>query len=121
LAAGFASVWSFGHQIGGDGGEHLGVEPAPSFLLAGGDAGDGLAVVISGVARAGKANSLQRHLGREGGLRHEGANQVVSDEVHLDFFVDHGLGFAAKQVHVEGGFDVIPIEFDVPALAIERG
>jgi hypothetical protein len=29
--------------------------------------------------------------------------------VHLDFFVDHGWGFATEQVHVEDGFDVIPL------------
>jgi hypothetical protein len=31
LAAGFASVRSFGNRSGGDGGEHLGVEIAPSL------------------------------------------------------------------------------------------
>jgi hypothetical protein len=121
LAAGFASVRSFGNWSGGDGGEHLEVEIAPSLEVAGGDFGDGLAIVISGVAGAGEADTLQRYVCREGGLTHEGANQVVSDEMHLDFFVDHGWGFAAEHVHVEDGFDVIPIEFDVPASAIERG
>src|SRR5450631_2598118 len=102
LATGFASVRSFGNRSGGDGGEQLEVEIAPSLEMAGGDFGDGLAILI-------------------GGLAHEGPNQVVSDEVHLDFFVDHGWGFAAEHVHLEYGFNVIPIEFDFPAPVIERG
>ena len=121
LAAGFASVRSFGNRSGGDGGEHLDVEIAPSLEVAGGDFGDGLAIVISGVARASEADTLQRYVCREGGLAHEGSNQVVSDEVHLDFFVDHGWGFAAEHVHLEYGFNVIPIELDFPAPVIERG
>ena len=120
-AARFAPVRSFGHQIRGDGGEHLGVEKAAAVALAGGDSGDGLAVVVSGVARARKTNSLQRHMGGEGGLTHEGSNEVVSDEMHLDFFVDHDRGFATEHVHLQSGFDVIPIEFDFPAAVIERG
>jgi hypothetical protein len=44
LAAGFASVRSFGNRSGGDGGEHLDVEIPPSLEEAGGDFGDGLAI-----------------------------------------------------------------------------
>src|ERR1035441_2498135 len=102
LATGFASVRSFGNRSGGDGGEHLDVEIPPSLEMAGGDFGDGLAIVISGVTRAGEADTLQRYVCREGGLAHEGSNQVVSDEVHLDFFVDHGWGFAVKSGYYLG-------------------
>jgi len=120
LATRFASSRSIGQQVGGDGGEHLRVESAAALFLAGGDSGDGLAVVVSGVARARKANPFQGDMGGESGLTHEGANQVVSDEMHLDFFVDHGRGSAAEHIHLQGGFDVIPIEFDFPAAVIER-
>jgi hypothetical protein len=47
LVARFASVRLFGHRVGGAGGEHLGVEPGPLFLMAGGDSGDGLPLAPS--------------------------------------------------------------------------
>ena len=54
-----------------------------------------------------------------GGLAHEGTDQVVGDEVHFQFLMDHGRAQAAKHVHMESGFDVIKIEFDLPAPGIK--
>lgn len=56
------------------------------------------------------------------GLRafdHHGADEVVSDDMHGEFFLDHRRSFAAKYVHAHSGFDVPQIKFGLPASSIE--
>ncbi len=67
------------------------------------------------VQRAFETESVQRGVADTGCLAHNGADEVVGNEVHFQFFVDHRRGQATEHVHVQGGLNVIQIEFDIPA------
>jgi len=54
-------------------------------------------------------------------FNHEGANEVVGNDVHPKFLLDHFGGFAAKDVHAHGCFDVAQEQFSLPASAVEFG
>ena len=121
LATGFAAVGSFGYQIRRQGREHFGIEPVPAAVVSGGDFGDRLAVVVEGIASPGEANPRQGHVAGERRLGHEATNEVVSDEMHLEFLLGHRRRAATEQIHIQDRLEVIPKEFNVPASAIQRG
>jgi hypothetical protein len=76
---------------------------------------------MGGVERAFETHPIQGRIANQCRLRHERANEVIGDEMHLDFFIDHRGSFATEHIHVQSGFDVVPIEFNFPTPVIESG
>ena len=52
------------------------------------------------------------------GLTHQGANEVVGQEVDSQFLVDQVGRFGAEHIHFHGGFEMAQIEFYFPAQTI---
>ncbi len=75
--------------------------------------------MAQGIEGAFEAEVFQHHIMEMGGLLHEGAHEVVGDQMDLEFLLDHSGTLAAQDVEAEGGFDLGEVEFDVPALGVE--
>src|SRR5438132_3862059 len=54
-------------------------------------------------------------------LGHHLANQVVRQQVHPDFFADHGRTVATQNVQLQEGLQRAQIEFDLPAIIPPKG
>ncbi len=80
----------------------------------------GLPLAHGGQGRL-EAQSATLQVAGDGGVCHDGAQQVVGDDVHEQFPVDHFRGFAAQDVHAQRGFDVAQAQFAHPAHAVEPG
>lgn len=70
-----------------------------------------------GIEAAFEADPPQRHAMAMRGALQEGADQVVSDRVHLAFFADHGRALAAQHVQAKDGFDLRKMPLPLPAFA----
>ena len=56
-----------------------------------------------------------------GRFEHRQADEVVGDQVHRQFLVDHRGGLAAQEVHAHRGLDVAEKQLGLPAAAVEVG
>jgi len=65
---------------------------------------DGIGEVPGSVERALEAEAAQGHGVLVCGALHEDAHQVVGDQVHGDFPLDHGRALAAQDFEPEGPF-----------------
>src|SRR3989344_7321601 len=61
------------------------------------------------------------YVGVERRLRHEQADQVVSEQVHPQFLLDHRRRLATEHFHAEGGLDVAQVQLHVPAAPVQLG
>ena len=63
---------------------------------------------------------IPRHdVRREGGLRHEQSNEVVSQQIYPDFLECHIRCLAAEDIHAHRFPDVANIQLYGPALLVE--
>lgn len=69
----------------------------------------------------GKAESVDGDVLSLGSGVHDGANEVVDQGKHGQFFEDAFLGFAMQHVHLHSLFQMSQIGFDLPTLAIQFG
>lgn len=118
FGSGFGSVGALGEFVLGNEVEHFQEEAA---LLAGGFAGgveDG-GPVAEGVEGAFEADAGEGCVVSQGGGLHDMADDIVGDEVHVEFACDHVGGAAAEDFHAEEGFEFAEVQFDGPALVVE--
>lgn len=119
LGAGLASSGTQRNGICGDKSKHF----VDEFLLATRGVGSGVndvGEVTCRVERAFEADPGQRHMVEMGAALHEDAHEVVGDEVDQKFLLDEVGSFAAQNVHGHERFDLMEVEFDLPAFAVER-
>ena len=119
FGAWFVTIGAVGNMIGGDNFEHR-VEQGG--LLAG--------FSLRGVNRVGKvtqsvegsfeAQAAKLHAMEDGGALHEGADEVVGNNVKQKFFVDHRWCQAAQDIEDECDFDLPEMEFHAPAFQVKR-
>jgi len=83
--------------------------------------GEGGAVVAHGIDAAFEAQALQGRVMTAGALEHEGANEIVANQVHEELLLHHGRALAAQVFHLEDRFEVAKEEFHAPALQEELG
>ena len=57
----------------------------------------------------------------QGGVLHERADEVVSDNVEQELLLDHGWGKTAQHIKREDDFDFAEVQLDAPALEVESG
>lgn len=88
FGAGFGSVGAFGDGVCGDEAEHVQEE---AVLFAGGFAGgiEHRSPVAEGVERAFEADAGKWLVVSQGGRLHDMANDIVGDEVHVEFALNH--------------------------------
>src|SRR2546428_3780844 len=55
-----------------------------------------------------------------GGLLHESANQIIDDQVDLQFFGNEFWTLATQHVQVQDGFELMKVQFHCPTLPIKR-
>ena len=55
------------------------------------------------------------------GALHQETHQVVGYPVHRNLFADHGGRQATQHIQAEENLDFPEVQFDGPALRIERG
>ena len=118
FGSGFGSVGAFGEFVHGDEVEHFQEEAA---LFAGGFAcgvEDG-GPVAEGVEGAFEADAGEWLVVLQGGGLHDVADDIVGDEVHVEFACDHVGGAAAEDFHAEEGFEFAEVQLDGPALVVE--
>ena len=100
-----ASFRSLGHQIRSQGFEQLGPELL-AFLF-----GPGLTHRVGKLAQriqsTFEADALQRDRMFGSGLGHGVAEQVVCEEMRIDFSLDHLGRATAEQFHFQSGFEII--------------
>jgi len=77
--------------------------------------------LTKGDKRAFEADAMKGNRVKDRRLEHGGTNEIVGDEVHGEFAVNHGGGPASEDIHSHGGLDVPEEEFGEPALEIELG
>lgn len=58
---------------------------------------------------------------KEGGFEHDGADEIVRDEVHVEFAANHIGAETPQHVQVQDSFDVLEEELHLPAAAVEFG
>jgi hypothetical protein len=75
--------------------------------------------MVEAVQRAFKGDSLQVDIVGYGGSLHQGADKIVSDPMHRQFFENHLGAEAAQDIHAKHGFDLSEMQFDIPAPEIE--
>ncbi len=112
----FAVFWVPRDLVGGDGAKKS-IEEL-SNLNAALRGHDGICVMVH-LAREPLKKSLQVNIVGDGGLLHQGVNEIVSDLMHCQLFENHLGGEATKEIHVEHGFDLSEVQLEVPALEIE--
>lgn len=119
----FSGTWlgstgARGVGVGRDGLEHS-VDEFGLFARSFRGGMDGGGPMAQGVEGTFEAEAFQRHLIEMRGLLHEGAHEIIGDQVDLEFLLDHAGALAAQDVQAEGGFDLGEVEFDVPALGVK--
>ena len=115
--AGFAAAGAEGEEVGGAKFEH-----GFGGVLAGagtGLGGDGVLPVAEGIQRAFEAELVEGRALLGGALEHDAAKEVVGDGVEEQFAADHGGAEAAHGGGLEGGLEVVKVEFDAPAAFVE--
>ena len=118
FSAGLCPAWTQGERIGGDGFQHA--SDKFSLFARGGTGGmDGGGPVAQGIEGTLEADALQGNVVEMSGLLHEGAHEVVGDQMDLEFLVDHARALAAQDVELEDGLDLGKVEFDGPAPGVE--
>src|SRR5271165_2852744 len=75
--------------------------------------------MVEAIQRAFEGNSLQVDIVGEGSPLHQGADEIVSDPMHGQFFEDHTGCEAAQYIQAKYSFDLSEVQFDVPAPEIE--
>jgi hypothetical protein len=75
--------------------------------------------VAEGVEGAFKADAGKGLVVSQGGGLHDVTDDIVGDEVHVEFACDHVEGAAAKDFHAEEGFEFAEVQLDGPALVVE--
>lgn len=76
---------------------------------------------IEQLQRRFKAQLSRQAVADNSGLRHGAAHEIVSQQMHRDFFFHHRRCLAAQDVPLHHGFDRTQIELDVPAAGVKRG
>ncbi|MGA7213404.1 MAG: hypothetical protein WBX20_04280 [Terrimicrobiaceae bacterium] len=66
-----------------------------------------------------EAQAAKLHAMEEGGALHEGADEVVGNNVEQEFFLDHRGCQAAQDVEGECDFDLPEMEFHAPAFQVK--
>ena len=116
----FGSVGAIREDIAGEGVEQSAIE-ATTEGGVGGDEGQMGSPLAQGVTGSFEAEAAELGAVEEGRFEHEGADQVVGNEVHVQLAANHVGTETAQHVQVQDGFDVAEAEFDLPAAAIEFG
>jgi hypothetical protein len=91
------------------------------FVLAGADGEEQRSPVSQGIDRALEAEPIQREPPAEGGVKHDGADQIVGNRLHPDFPLDQFRRLAAQDVQAHGDLDVPHEQFDPPAPQVQFG
>ena len=68
-----------------------------------------------------ETDSVEFALGGVRGLEHGGADKIVGDDVHGEFFFDHCRRPASEDIDAERNLDVSQVEFDPPSTAVQFG
>jgi hypothetical protein len=68
-----------------------------------------------------EADTIQFDSVIESGLEHEGADQVIGDQVHVQLTADHLGTKTSQHVHAHRGLDVSKEQLDQPPAAIQIG
>ena len=58
-------------------------------------------------------------IGETGGLGHDGAHQIVGEQVRRNFLLNHFRALAAENFHLHDRLDRTKVEFDLPALPVQ--
>jgi len=76
---------------------------------------DGVAEVTQAIKSAFETDVGDGDVVFPSGLSSHQANQIVGDEVHIQFLSHHGGTLAGEHFHLQSGFEVIEAQFQVPA------
>jgi len=114
------AMGAVGYRIGGDVQQH-GVEEGVELVRGACGLGQDGRPSAQGVQGSFEAKAGGVCVVEAGGAEHEGANEVIGDEVHPELAADHGGGLATKDIGAESGFDVAQEEFGAPAPEVEVG
>ena len=119
-SARFGSVGAKWEEILGEGAEQSAIEATTEGGMGGDESQMGcpLAQRVTGTFEAEAAEIGGVKKGR---FEHEGADEVVGDQVHVEFATNHVGTQTAQHVQVHDGFDVAEEEFDLPPASIEFG
>src|SRR5271170_7080721 len=110
----FSAAWAQGDRIGDDGFEHS-VDKFGLLARVPGGGVDGRGPMAQSIEGTFKADTLQGDIMEVGGLLHEDAHEVVSNQMDLEFLANHVGPLAAQDIQTEDGFDLGEVEFDGPA------
>src|SRR3954469_12503723 len=116
---GLPSSWSVGYLTLSDRSHQGSVDRAGAFLRSLG--AHGRDVLSESIQSAFEADSLQRNRSDSGRLLHEQSNQIIGDEMHENFLLDHLRGFTTEHIHLQHGFEIAKGQFNLPALPIKSG
>ena len=116
----FGSVGAKRKAIRGEGMKQ-GAKEVTAESDVGGDEGQMGRPLAQGVAGSFEAEAVEISGVEEGGFEHESADEVVSDEVHVEFAANHIGAETPQHVQVQDRFDVPEEELHLPAAAIEFG
>jgi hypothetical protein len=75
--------------------------------------------VTQGVEGAFEAHAAKLHAMEDGCTLHEGAHQIVSNNVKQEFLFNHEWGQATQDVEGECDFDLPEMEFHAPAFQVK--
>ena len=115
----FDAVWAVGDSVCGDCVEQVFVELLASGLTSLVLKTDERLEGFEGLYCALEADCSRFDFVSDGGLCHDGAKQVVGQDVSPDFFMDELGRFASENVHLQSDFDVSEIKLLIPPAAIE--